>query len=349
MMNKLRLEDVGWQAFKIGELFNVDKGVYLPKKDIKPGNTPYITATTLNNGITQFIGNEPLFEGNTITIEKINFKAYYQQNPYYCSHDVTVLQHKKLNKYNGIFIANMISRQGEKYSYGKQAQLNVTKREGVFLPIDDKGNLHWGFMEDYMKQQEVKLLKEALDYYESKKFDDSISTAELSDVKWSEFRFDEVFNEIKRGKRLTKVEQIKGDTPYISSTGLNNGVDNFIGNTKGVRKYEDCLTVANSGSVGSCFYHKYEFIASDHVTHLKNDNFDKYIYLFIAPIIQRLEEKYSFNREISDKRLKKEKLLLPIDKKGEINFRFMRDFMKKIEVEELNKIINLYKDRINNI
>ena len=200
-----------------------------------------------------------------------------------------------------------------------------------------------------MKQQEVKLLKEALDYYESKKFDDSISTAELSDVEWSEFRFDEVFNEIKRGKRLTKVEQIKGDTPYISSTGLNNGVDNFIGNTKGVRKYEDCLTVANSGSVGSCFYHKYEFIASDHVTHLKNDNFDKYIYLFIAPIIQRLEEKYSFNREISDKRLKKEKLLLPIDKKGEINFRFMRDFMKKIEVEELNKIINLYKDRINNI
>ena len=45
---------------------------------------------------------------------------------------MTVLQHKKLNKYNGIFIANMISRQGEKYSYGKQAQLNVTKREGVF-------------------------------------------------------------------------------------------------------------------------------------------------------------------------------------------------------------------------
>ena len=31
MMNKLRLEDVGWQAFVIGELFNVDKGVYLHK------------------------------------------------------------------------------------------------------------------------------------------------------------------------------------------------------------------------------------------------------------------------------------------------------------------------------
>ena len=40
------------------------------------------------------------------------------------------------------------------------------------------------------------------------------------------------FNTIQRGKRLTKSNQIKGLTPYISSSGINNGLDNFISNSE---------------------------------------------------------------------------------------------------------------------
>ena len=345
-MSKLNLNDVEWKEFKIGEIFEVSKGTYLPKKNIKDGDIPYITATTLNNGITQFIGNESIFKGNSITIEKINFKAFYQLNPFYCSHDVTVLENERLNKYNGTFIANMISRQGGKYSYGKQAQLNVTKRESIFLPIDYKSNLNWDFMEQYMKQQERELLEITLDYYERTVLNNLIITGSLSDVEWAEFKFDEVFTEIRRGKRLVKKDQKEGKMPYISSKGINNGVDNFISNKENVRIYQDCLTIANSGSVGSCFYHEYEFIASDHVTHLKNEKFDKYIYLFMVPIVQRLEEKYSFNREINDTRIRKEKLLLPINDSGEINFDFMRNFMKYMEVDRLKKVINVYNKKI---
>lgn len=345
-MSRLNLNDIRWKEFEIGKIFNADKGIYLPKKEIKDGNIPYITATTLNNGITRFIGNEPLFGGNTITIEKINFKAYYQPKPYYCSHDVTVLQHEKINRYNGNFIAKMISRQGEKYSYGKQAQLNVTKREKVFLPIEDEGNLNWIFMEEYMKQEEKVLLKDILKYYEGKILNNLIVTGSLSEIEWAEFEFDKVFTEIRRGKRLTKKDQKEGNIPYISSKGIDNGVDNFISNKENVRIYKDCLTIANSGTVGSCFYHQYKFVASDHITHLKNEKFDKYIYLFMSPIVQRLEEKYSFNREINDTRIRKEKLLLPIKDNGEINFKFMKNFMKQMESDRLKKVINLYKEKI---
>ncbi|XXS42310.1 restriction endonuclease subunit S, partial [Staphylococcus aureus] len=41
-------------------------------------------------------------------------------------------------------------------------------------------------------------------------------------------------------------------------------------------------------------------MASDHVTHLKNNNLNKFTYLFIANMLRRLEGKYSFNREIND-------------------------------------------------
>ena len=95
--------------------------------------------------------------------------------------------------------------------------------------------------------------------------------------------------------------------PYISSSSLNNGVDNYICNKENVRIFKDCLTLANSGSVGTCFYQPFEFVASDHVTKLENNNFNKYIYLFISAILCKISTKYSFNREINNDRIKKKK------------------------------------------
>ena len=105
------------------------------------------------------------------------------------------------------------------------------------------------------------------------------------------------------------------------------------------------MTLANSGSVGSTFYHPYEFVASDHVTHLKNDNFNKYIYLFIASTIKRLGDKYNFNREINDSRLKKEIIMMPITDDEDINYQFMEDYMKKLESENILKYLDYIHDK----
>ena len=134
---------------------------------------------------------------------------------------------------------------------------------------------------------------------------------------------------------------------YVSATALNNGVDGFVGNTSGIRSFSDCLTVANSGSVGSAFFHQYEFVASDHVTQLKREGLDKYAYLFMIPLINRLAEKYSFNREINDERIKREKILLPVTESGEIDFAFMSSFMKNVEKDILSTTLKIFSNRLN--
>lgn len=116
---------------------------------------------------------------------------------------------------------------------------------------------------------------------------------------------------------------------------MNNGCDAFLGNKKNIRKFENCLTIANSGSVGSVFYHNYSFIASDHVTALVNPKFTKRQYLFIAARMKNIGEKYSFNREISDTRIQREKVKLPITTTGQPDFDFMEQYMKRME----NKVI----------
>lgn len=166
----------------------------------------------------------------------------------------------------------------------------------------------------------------------------------LTDREWNTFYLKDIFTEIKRGKRLKTADHIKGKTPYISSSAINNGVDNFISNDKGVREFSDSLTIANSGSVGKTFYHPYTYVASDHVTQLRNPAFNPFIYRFLAPLLSRLEEKYSFNREINDPRINKEVIILPVTADGTPDWRFMEDYICEREVQLLQQYIPYIKN-----
>jgi len=121
------------------------------------------------------------------------------------------------------------------------------------------------------------------------------------------------------------------DFKFINNTEHPIYIDGYCGNSNGVRTFADCISLANSGSVGSCFYHPYEYVASDHVTAIKRDGLDKYAYLFVAALFKRLGKKYSFNREISDKRLRREVLILPIDESQAPAWEAMSNYVKEKE------------------
>ena len=108
-----------------------------------------------------------------------------------------------------------------------------------------------------------------------------------------------------------------------------------------MRQFENCISLANSGSVGSAFYEPFHFIASDHITHLKNEKFNGFIYLFIANICNRLSKKYNFNREINDKRIKREKILLPITQNGEPDYAFMENYTRNLMLKKYKKYARL--------
>lgn len=335
------LNELTWKDFKIEDVFDVEKGIYLHSMDILEGKIPYITAKAINNGVNGFIGNEELFCGNTITIEKVKLSAFYQPTSYYCSHDVSVIKNNALNKDNSLFIASLITRQGSKYSYGRQAQMNVVKRETLFCPVNNDEEPDYEYMEQYTKTTIEKKIEKYITY--TKSILESIDVKDidsLEDKEWKEFFITSIFSKIQRGKRLTTSNQKDGNKPYISSTALNNGIDNFISNKESVRVFSDCLTIANSGSVGASFYHPYEFIASDHITHLKKDNMSKFVYLFISTLTNGFSKKYNFNREINDKRISREKILLPINDNEEPDYEYMEQYSKNL----MHKKIKQYLD-----
>lgn len=150
---------------------------------------------------------------------------------------------------------------------------------------------------------------------------------------WKEFNFNDIF-EFKRGKRLVKLDQNDGEIAYISSTKENNGIDNYISPPDYMTVYNNAMTINNSGSVGYVFYHNYDFVASDHCTVLKIKDkevvLNEFLAIFLKPIIEAIKPKYNFAREISDYRLNKEKILLPIDGKGKPDWGYMEKYIKTL-------------------
>ena len=351
-----RRKNKKWQEFVFEQLFEIDStssGIDRNKLINKKGLIPYLTRSDKYNGLDSFICEQSdkykTDDGNVITVGLDTQTVFYQPSKFYTGQNVQVLKCENLNKENAQFLIPLIKRQMEKFNWGGNgATLTRLRRSKLLLPINKKGEPDFDFMEAFMKQREQEKFQEYNNYISKriKALKDFKTVEPIEEKEWAEFFLKDIFKEIQRGKRLKKADHQKGKMPYVSSTGSNNGVDGYVGNKEKVRIFSNCLTIANSGSVGACFYQPFKFVASDHVTKLKNDNFNEYTYKFISSLVSRLGIKYSFNREMNDTRIKKEKILLPTNDQNKPDYDYMENYMKQLEYKKLNEYLRK-KEKLN--
>lgn len=343
----MNLSDRKWKQFKLATIFEIENCKCSKVSGLKKGTMPYVGATNRNNGVMTFLQptEKLITKGNCIAFicdgEGSVGYSIYKSEDFIGSTTVKVGRNSKLNKYNATFITTIADTVRSKYNFGFKRNETHLKNEILMLPKNKKSEPDFEFMEAFMKQKEQEKLVDYNNYISQrlKRIKKFKTVEQIEDKEWSEFFLKDIFKEIQRGKRLKKADHKKGKMPYVSSTGLNNGVDGYVGNKEKVRIFSDCLTIANSGSVGACFYQPFEFVASDHVTKLKNENLNEYSYKFISSIVKRLGIKYSFNREMNDTRIKKEKILLPINDRNEPDYEYMENYMKQLEYKKLNEYL----------
>lgn len=353
-----------WKEKNIVDIFVINKGFYNKKPcEDNEGTIPFLGATKFNNGITQWndvstidsyskTGSPPntslekkLYKKNSIAVTNngsIGY-AYYMPYMYTSSHDVNPLYIKEgsIDVYSGLFLATCIHKQSICFRYVRKWRPKRMKKSKILVPIDEKGSLDIKTCQDTIKPlyknkqaKYIHILNKRIEELGAFK-----SIPNLNDAEWKEFFLEDVFTLFQRGKRLKKADHVMGNIPYASSTGVNNGIDQFIGNKNKIRKFNNCISLNNSGSVGKAFYEPFTFIASDHVTIFKNKKFNKYHYMFLAVMMSNLEDKYNFNREIKNSRIQREKILLPIDKYSEIDFDYMEQYIKNLLLKKYNQYL----------
>ena len=144
-----------WKKYKIGKLFNIEKGKRLTDADKVEGKLPFIGAIDSCNGVSSYIDEQPVHSGNVITVNYNGSvgEAFYQPVPFWASDDVNVLYPNgwELNPAIGLFICTVIRNEKYRFSYGRKWKLDRMEESEIWLPSDNDGNPDWQYMEDYIK------------------------------------------------------------------------------------------------------------------------------------------------------------------------------------------------------
>lgn len=172
---------------------------------------------------------------------------------------------------------------------------------------------------------------------------------EINEKKWGAVALPDVFDKIQRGQRHKNADHIPGSVPYISSSEKNNGVDDFVKIGHKTRTFQDCISLANSGSVGTAFYEPFLFVASDHVTSLKRKSATKFLYLFLLSVIEKQKTNFNFNREINDLRIRKLQILLPVDDDGNPDYAYMAQYASEMRKQSLTRYKNYIAEQISRL
>ena len=155
--NRKHIEIQHWGSFRLGDLFAIVKGSRLTKADMREGNIRYIGASSFNNGITAYIGNdEQLHPANTLTVcyngSDIG-RTFYQTDPYWATDDVNVLYPKfEMNESIALFFAPIIKCVGGLHEYDDKWKLDDMKKDVIKLPIKVDGTPDFAYMESYIQK-----------------------------------------------------------------------------------------------------------------------------------------------------------------------------------------------------
>lgn len=68
-----------------------------------------------------------------------------------------------LNKYSGLFIAKAIK--SNKYAFSRKAFSKRLQEQMILLPIDEKGEPNWEYMQKYIKQKFTLQAKQIIKYF----------------------------------------------------------------------------------------------------------------------------------------------------------------------------------------
>jgi hypothetical protein len=150
---KIEFEADEWVKYKYSDLFEIKRGNIPSVKKYSSGNTPFISATSFNNGASNYIDAVPMFKGNCISVSGDGSiaEAFYQKKPFCANTAVNILIPKfNLNNYSALFICTVIRLEKFRFNYGYKWGMARLKNSEIKLPTRNE-KLDTEYMENYIK------------------------------------------------------------------------------------------------------------------------------------------------------------------------------------------------------
>lgn len=272
-----------YKKFNIGGddgIFDIATGRDIIISETENGTIPLISHQHDNNGITKYIKrlkNRRLFNyKETIALaDRGVFYATTQTEDFHIGTRVKALIFKDGDKSEEIrlfFVAaiNKLQIFFEEYLTNATDKLPALK---IMLPIDDKGNIDYEYMHDYIKKIKDSCLGE---YNEILKVtgletnnltlseEDALKKFRQGKIVFEKFKIEELFN-VKSSKKKFNANSIKldGGYPYVARSSNNNGIRGY---TRQELKYlNDGKTISFGQDTATIFYQDRPYFTGDKI------------------------------------------------------------------------------------
>ena len=347
------LKNMKWKEFLICDVFDVKNSKAYHKTNLKEtvrNGISYVTRSNLNNGVESIVKKQDfkINKANTIAFGAENATFFYQPNEYITGNKMYFIQNQSINRHSGLFLQLALNKSIENcgFGYGKGLTGTRVQKRYISLPINKKGEPDFEFMEFFIRNKEQEKLQEYHNYISKRitSLKNFKNVEPIEDKEWGEFFIGDV-TEILSGRDIYGTERIKGNTPYISATANNNGIGHFVGNDNPTKE-AGCLSVNRNGSVGYSFYHPYEGLFGNDCRKLRLKKPNKHIGVFISQQITRQRGKYGYGYKMVTARLKRQKIMLPINDKNEPDYDYMENYMMQLEYKKLTEYLSKKNNRM---
>ncbi len=354
-MNNLSLDDLDWKAFLIGDIFDIENCKCSKVSWIGKGKVPYVGATNRNNGVMKFLkaDNSLITKGNCIAFicdwEWSIGLSVYKKEDFIGSTTIKVGRSNNLNYYTGKFITTVADKNSSKYNFWFKRNSCHLKNEKILLPVNRDNNPDRWLMERFIMEKEEWIMLRYKQFI-TQKLDDlrKQDSFDLLDKDRKEFEIWELFN-IKIWKNVdgNKVNKLWWNIAYITRKESNNWVDWFINYDRSKLNQEfPVITIWNE--TAEPYVQNYVFFTWTKVNILElKIKATKYTYMFIAQSLRKHKSKYSYSFTINSTRLKRQRILLPVNFSAVPDYEYMEKYMMKIELEKIQKYLE-YKSLSDN-
>lgn len=307
----------------IEKLFNVDYGQneYETKENIDEGNTILIASGGVDNGLYNFCDITPFFKAPIISVPRTGSIGQACVQEYNCcvSSDALVLIPKEKMSLEHLYqIAFQIRKFKWKFCYGRKITPYRLNKEKVKLE-------ELGISLEKYEKNLIPKKKKAIEIRENNK----IMLVPLLNL----------CNIERRSAIPQNIMDLNGKTPYVTTSSKDNGVSEFVNeepNSKG-----KCLSVALNGSCGQTFFQTDDFITSgDNAVLTLKEEYNAPLLFYIGYQVYKQRWGFNYYRKLSEGRLEKFKIPMPIDESGNYDIKYIEKLVKNCYgYEELEKYL----------
>ena len=348
------LDEKAWDAIELDSMFTFERGKEKNMASLIQGHIPLVSARKVNNGIKGFVDNpaKVIKGGNVISLNNDGDGgaglAYYQPVDFALDTHVTALHPQKVISSDALLcMTASISKQYAVFGHGRSISLPRAHRIQNMLPVTDSGEPDYAYMAEYAQQKRNAMLAKYRAYVEARiaELGKAVEIPALDEKEWHAFHLEEI-GTVTSGRDIYAAERVKGNTPYITSGGTNNGVGYFVGNINDTLD-SGYIALNRNGAVGKAFYHPSKSLMGNDCrkVHLKDADRNLFVGQFVALCLSMQSGCFSYSRKLGTARAKRMQVMLPVTDSDEPDYKYMEQYSKNMMLRKYQQYLTFLQQR----